>query len=144
MAKYTALPLKESGTEVSVYAADLASELGTVSDSSALRSCAVKWWTCLLHLFVFVSSISAGLLARSESKCSISKGLYSVLKEMEVANVVTEALVGEHSRDLTVRFDGSLSRDSPFKGPPSAKVDKLWEDLVPRESNAPPVGSTSQ
>ncbi|KAL1610822.1 hypothetical protein SLS60_002493 [Paraconiothyrium brasiliense] len=45
-----------------------------------------------------------------------------------------DKLLGEHPWDLTVRFDGSLSRDSsPFKGPPSKEVDKRWEDLVPRK-----------
>ncbi|KAL5386142.1 hypothetical protein DPSP01_004226 [Paraphaeosphaeria sporulosa] len=52
---------------------------------------------------------------------------------MTANNTIVEELVGEHPWDLTVRFDGSLSRDSsPFKGPPSAKVDQLWEDLVPQ------------
>ncbi|KAF2111194.1 hypothetical protein BDV96DRAFT_650300 [Lophiotrema nucula] len=36
-----------------------------------------------------------------------------------------------HPSQVRVRFDGSFDRSSPFKGPPSAEVDKAWEAILP-------------
>lgn len=40
-------------------------------------------------------------------------------------------MVDENQSAIKQRFDGSFDRSSPFKGPPSAAVDKAWDDVLP-------------
>jgi hypothetical protein len=147
MVTYIAIPQKENDFKETLYSIESGSEpvINSDSDSAAVRSRAVKWLPWCLHLFVFVLSVSAGLLVKPASRCPSVKGsLRSPDEELSITPA-TDKLLGEHPWNLSVRFNGSLSRDSsPFKGPPSEKVDQLWEGLTPRRLVAPPVKGTPQ
>jgi hypothetical protein len=140
MATYIAIPEKENDIEDALYSIESVPESVVNSDSVAVRSSAVRWLPLCLHVFVFVLSVSAGLLVRPASRCSSVKGSLRPLEEELMLTIITDELVGEHPWNLSVRFDGSLSRgSSPYKGPPSEKVEQLWEDLTPSTLVAPPV-----